>query len=254
MKIGWTTCGLVWCLALAADSRRLGSRQNDGGGDNVPAISGSIVVTIPSPSAPSSDTAIPTPASSTSASRSATTAITLPLAPDTPPSEPPRPVPTPMDLVVSYSLSDDCMTFMTTFLTNSLFQSCLPLSLLLTTSTSYRELVTAAPEDGFSLLNELVAYTSNPQPSTSQCDDYFAGLSKSLVEKKYCGVDLTQDSRTAQPNPVAVDTKRALGNYKVVREAGALKDPKTGVYCYLGAVADTRPDDMYLWSIPAGIP
>jgi hypothetical protein len=38
-----------------------------------------------------------------------------------------------------------------------------------------------------------------------------------------------------------------------MREAAGLVDPDTGVYCYIEAKASGRPDDLYLWSIPAGI-
>ena len=47
--------------------------------------------------------------------------------------------------------------------------------------------------------------------------------------------------------------RNGLGNYEVMRGAGELVDPDAGEYCYLQATADGRPDDMYLWSIPAGI-
>jgi hypothetical protein len=89
---------------------------------------------------------------------------------------------------------------------------------------------------------------TSPQPSSSQCDDYFAGLTKSFGERKHCAADI------GEKDPTALDVRNGLGNYKVMREAAGLVDPDTGEYCYLQAVANERPDDMYLWSIPANIP
>lgn len=234
LRLGWTTCVLTRCLAIAARAdARLVSRQTVSGSSDTPASSSST-------------------ASATSMASSSTVARPpIPPAPDTPPASPPQPVPTPLDLTISYSLSDNCLDFMTSFLTNSLFTTCLPLSLLLTTSTSYRQLVISAPNDAYETLNNLIAYTTSPQPSSSQCDDYFASLAKAIGDKKNCGADLNGGIKA---NPVATDTRRGLGNYKVVREASALKDPQSGEYCYLQALGDSKPDDMYLYSLPAGIP
>jgi len=93
----------------------------------------------------------------------------------------------------------------------------------------------------------LIAYTNNPKPGSAACRDYFAGLETSFGEKKHCVADLKAR------NPSAVEVRNGLGNYEVMRGAGELVDPDAGEYCYLQATADGRPDDMYLWSIPAGI-
>jgi hypothetical protein len=38
-----------------------------------------------------------------------------------------------------------------------------------------------------------------------------------------------------------------------MRRAAAITDPDTGKYCYLQAITDASPDDLYLWSLPAGV-
>jgi len=72
-------------------------------------------------------------------------------------------------------------------------------------------------------------------------------LETSFTEKKHCAADLKER------NPSAIEVRNGLGNYEVMRGAGELVDPDEGEFCYLQAVADGRPDDMYLWSLPAGI-
>jgi len=121
------------------------------------------------------------------------------------------------------------------------------LSLLLTTSTSFRDIVRNGPNDNYTDLNNLIAYTNSPKPGSKACQDYFTGLETSFTEKKHCAADLKER------NPAAVEVRNGLGNYEVMRGAGELVDPDGGEYCYLQATADGRPDDMYLWSLPAGI-
>lgn len=206
-------------------------------------ISGTSILFTPSPSIAES-TPSPSPSMNPSSS---SPSIKLPMPPSTPPTSPPKPVPSPMDLSVSYSLSNDCLLFISTFLTSSLFHSCLPLSLLLTTSTSFGDLIKEGPNDNYTTLNNLIAYTNSPKPGSKACQDYFAGLETSFGEKKHCAADLRDR------NPSAIEVKNGLGDYEVMRRAGELVDPDRGEYCYLQATADGRPDDMYLWSLPAGI-
>jgi hypothetical protein len=121
------------------------------------------------------------------------------------------------------------------------------LSLLLTTSTSFQDVIKDGPENNYTTLNNLIAYTNSPKPGSQSCKDYFEGLETSFREKKHCAADLKEK------NPSAIEVRNGLGSYEVMRGAGELVDPDGGEYCYLQAVADGRPDDMYLWSLPAGI-
>ena len=174
--------------------------------------------------------------------------LTLPQPPSPPPTSPPSPAPTPMDLAITYDLSQSCMTYLTSFLTSTIFTSCLPFSLLLTTSTSYGQLLSQSLSSGnLSAINRLIAYSSSPQPSSAQCDDYFSGVLSAMTAEGNCANDLEASSG------IAKEAQAGIGSYKAVREASALVNPDTGVYCYLEAVASPKPDDLYLWSIPASI-
>jgi hypothetical protein len=74
-----------------------------------------------------------------------------------------------------------------------------------------------------------------------------AGALSNLEGKSNCQTDITAEK------VVALETKTGIGNYGVMREVEQLTNPDSGVYCYLEALAADRPDDLYLWSIPAGI-
>jgi len=69
-----------------------------------------------------------------------------------------------------------------------------------------------------------------------------------MSDKTNCASELSGSNAIA----VAQAFQRGLGNYAAMRTAASLVNPKTGVYCYLEAVASERPDDLYLWQLPSG--
>ncbi|KIR33918.1 hypothetical protein I352_04004 [Cryptococcus deuterogattii MMRL2647] len=173
---------------------------------------------------------------------------TLPTSPSTVVTTPPSPMPTPLDLSISTSLSSSCMLYLTSLVSSETFLYCLPFSLLLTTSTAYSSIVAKAlASHNYTTLNDLVAYTSSPQPSIDQCETYMYGVMTALTSKSNCASDISKNV------PVAVKTKWGVGNYRVMREAESLVNEDTGVFCYIEAVASKRPDDLYLWGLPGGI-
>ena len=46
----------------------------------------------------------------------------------------------------------------------------------------------------------------------------------------------------------------ALQAFQVMHDAACLIDPTTNSYCYLSAVQNTNPSDLYFYSLPLGIP
>lgn len=219
-------------------------------------LSRSLPVSIPSPHAATlrrqsrraNTTTTTTASTSSSSSSSSNASASLPLRPSTAPAAPPSPVPSPLDTSISYALSDSCLLYLTSLLQATTFQSCLPFSLLLSTSSSYAQLVSAATgTNNYTTLNELLAYTYSPQPSGDQCDTYMQGVLSDMGGKSNCQADI------AAKKVVALEAKIGVGTYAVVRQAENLIDPDTGVYCYLEALASDRPDDLYLWSLPQGI-
>lgn len=176
--------------------------------------------------------------------------VTIPLPPSVIPTSPPSPVPTPMDLSLSYALSDSCLLYLTSVLSSTTFKSCLPFSLLLTTSSSFASLLSDSLEAGnLTTINELIAYTSSPGLGSDTCDQYFSGVLSALSSKSNCAADLGKGMTNTA---IAKEAQAGVGNYKLMRQASVIVDPDTGKYCYLQAVASSTPDDLYLWSIPSG--
>ena len=46
----------------------------------------------------------------------------------------------------------------------------------------------------------------------------------------------------------------ALQSFQVMHDTACLPDPTTNAYCYLSAVQNTNPSDLYFYSLPLGIP
>ena len=46
----------------------------------------------------------------------------------------------------------------------------------------------------------------------------------------------------------------ALQAFQVMHDTACLADPTTNAYCYLSAVQNTNPSDLYFYSLPLGIP
>ena len=46
----------------------------------------------------------------------------------------------------------------------------------------------------------------------------------------------------------------ALQAFQVMHDVACLADPTTNAYCYLNAVRNTNPSDLYFYSLPLGIP
>lgn len=182
----------------------------------------------------------------TTSSNSARTTDDLPKAPTTAPTSPPPSAPQPFDTSMSYALQTECLGFLLGMIANPSFVSCLPFSLLLTSSSGFNSRIQAAAQShNYTYLNDLIAYSGNPQPSGDSCDSAMAGFLKDLEKKAHCGMDKSKTGVVAQ-------ARRGLGNYQVMRTAATLVHPETGVYCYVDASASSKPDDLYLWKLPSG--
>jgi hypothetical protein len=153
-----------------------------------------------------------------------------------------------MDLQLSYALTTPCLSYLSTLFSTPTFLSCLPFSLLLTTSTGFGTLLsTSAATGNYTTLNTLLSYVASPQPSSGQCDD-FMSAAYAQIGAKSSGCILDLGKRGA-----AAEARTGLGNAGMMRKAAALRDPDTGKWCYLEALASDRPDDLYLWSLPTGV-
>jgi hypothetical protein len=183
--------------------------------------------------------------SGSSVSNSPTTTLSptsqpLPSVPSSPPVLP-TPFPQPWDASMGQNFSSgSCFQFFTN-MTNTLpFRACRPFSLLLQSSSAVVE-----AQKNLTLLNSIVWGTCQTTIPAEQCSANMAWFANQL--KTACATDLLDR------NANAVDALAGLQAYDVMRQAGCAADPNTNTYCYINAVHNSNPSDMYYYNIPIGI-
>ncbi|GLB42088.1 hypothetical protein LshimejAT787_1101030 [Lyophyllum shimeji] len=184
-------------------------------------------------SAPSAPSTSPSPTSTDNFN------APVPTVPSTPPSLP-TPFLQPFDANLTQNFSSiSCFDFFKN-MTNALaFRSCRPMSLLLDSSSEFID-----AQSNLTLLNSVVWGTCNTNTPKEQCIANMGWFANAL--KTACAQDLTDQ------NAMAVSTLNDLQAYALVRETGCLTDPTTNTYCYLNAVRNSNPSDLYFYGLPLG--
>jgi len=137
--------------------------------------------------------------------------------------------------------SQSCPDFFSTFLGDAAFKTCYPLSLLLETSTSFFK----AMQNSIILPSVIQEMCSADAATCSSTVDHYA---TEIVKNSACGRDL------AKGNALAVAALNGFQNYNLMRDAGCLKDDRTGngQYCFAEAANATLANDLYLYYLPGG--
>lgn len=164
----------------------------------------------------------------------------LPTVPSTPP-DVPRPFPQAFDSDIGQNFSSgSCQNFFVNMTNTSPFRSCRPFSLLADTSAEFINAQT-----NLTLMNTLIWGTCNTSTPADECKvnmDWFAAQMK--VE---CRQELSQR------NDRVLSALTDIQAYDMMRKAACLVDPSTNSYCYMSAVINTNPSDLYFYSLPSGI-
>lgn len=184
-----------------------------------------------------------TSAPASSASSTGTPTSQSPSVPSVPASPPviPTPFPQPWDVSLGQNFSTtSCFQFFTN-MTNTLpFRACRPFSLLQLSSTAFTQ-----AQSNLTLLNSIVWGTCETTIPEDQCVANMSWFAQGL--KSACAKDLEEG------NANAVDALEGLQAYKLMRTAGCAVDPNTNTYCYINAVHNTNPSDVYYYNLPLGL-
>ncbi|KAF5311130.1 hypothetical protein D9619_008071 [Psilocybe cf. subviscida] len=205
----------------------------------------------PSGSLSADPDAVPSSASSATASASSsadaepsTVPISqqpLPTVPSSPPVLP-TPFPQPFDSSIAQNFSSaTCQTFFTNMTNSSPFRQCRPFSLLLQSSSQF-----VNAQTDLKLMNSLVWGTCNTNVPFEQCQANMGWFSTNM--KTACATELKNNYA------LVTSTQIGLQSFSVLHDAACQVDPTTNSYCYLKAVANTNPVDVYYFGIPLGIP
>ncbi|PPJ53472.1 hypothetical protein CBER1_00419 [Cercospora berteroae] len=133
-----------------------------------------------------------------------------------------------------------CPTFFDRFLNDQAFASCLPLSLLLQTSSGF---FTASR----SLVRLTTILDSTCNVDFPTCSALMASYAQEVKQTANCGADL------AMGNPSVVQAYNGFLAYDTLYHAGCLNDD-SGRYCYANAVTNSSsPTSSYIYYLPLGV-
>ncbi|WPG97944.1 Hypothetical protein R9X50_00072700 [Acrodontium crateriforme] len=183
----------------------------------------------------STSTALSTSAITTTSSTSSGSGLTTATSSST------NSLPTPFDTSLGNNFTaSSCPQFFHTFLSNTIFQSCLPLSLLLETSSSF-----------FQISHSLVQLTHTLDATCTvdlnQCSSVMASLATQIQSDAACGADFRLQ------NPTVRQAYNGFIAYEPLYHAGCLTD-SSGNYCFSNAILNTSaPSSSYVYYLPLGV-
>ncbi|KXN89351.1 hypothetical protein AN958_05849 [Leucoagaricus sp. SymC.cos] len=164
----------------------------------------------------------------------------VPAIPSAPPTLP-TPFPQPYDPQLTLNFSSvSCLSFFTNMTQSTAFRPCRPFSLLSQSSAGFIDAQT-----NLTLMNTLIWGTCNTNLGINQCIANMGWFASTL--KTACEDDLKDQ------NSLAVNTLIALNAYKLMYDVACSSDPTSNTYCYINAVANTSPADLFLYQLPLGI-
>ncbi|KAJ3712690.1 hypothetical protein C8R42DRAFT_727849 [Lentinula raphanica] len=209
--------------------------------------SSDISVSIETGTATATELATPTTTAAPSGTDSSAATTSVPATAQSLPSIPtstpdlPVPFPQPWDSKISQNFStQSCYNFFLNMTNSEDFRSCRPFGLLQNTSDDFADYQT-----NLTGMNSVIWGTCNPTPGIDQCTSNMATFASTL--QTVCAKDLTDN------NLFAVSTLQALHAYSLTQAAGCLNDPSTNSYCYVKAVHNTNPSDLYFYSLVSGV-
>lgn len=150
----------------------------------------------------------------------------------------PTPFPQPWDSGIQQNFSTTtCLNFFAN-MTNTLpFRACRPLSLILQSSTAIFQ-----AQKNLTLLNSIIWGTCTTTVPNAQCSANMAWFSQNL--RAACAQEI------ADNNANVVDALTGLNAFDLMYSVGCLSDPSTNSYCYLDAVHNSNPADLYIYNLP----
>ncbi|KAI9719347.1 MAG: hypothetical protein M1828_006248 [Chrysothrix sp. TS-e1954] len=137
--------------------------------------------------------------------------------------------------------SSSCPEFFNVMLTDPKFMACIPVSLLLQTSSAWFEEL-RQPNELHKTLNLACAVDQD------KCSGIMSQYMTQLQEPSGCGADYKLS------NPNVLMAYDGLSAYDAVYQATCLKRPGTKTYCFVAAATDeASPSDIDIYYLPLGM-
>ncbi|KAI0346418.1 hypothetical protein BDW22DRAFT_1296956, partial [Trametopsis cervina] len=164
----------------------------------------------------------------------------LPSIPASPPNLP-SPFPQALDESLTTNFTTQlCVNFFTNMTASSAFRTCRPFSLLFQTSAAFID----QAQTNTTALNDILWGTCNTDTDAVTCSSNMAWFADNIQQS--CAEDMKAN------NALVRQTLSGLQTYDLYRSVSCLADQATNTYCYLEAVANLSPADLYVYSLPLG--
>ncbi|TFK49134.1 hypothetical protein OE88DRAFT_1683778 [Heliocybe sulcata] len=163
----------------------------------------------------------------------------LPTVPSNPPMLP-TPFPQPYDKLEQNFSTQGCQLFFTAMLQADDFRVCRPFSLLLQNSYAFSE-----AQSNLTEMNAIIWGTCNTSTDEDTCVATMASYLSQM--KSQCSKEIS-NGFTAVTQAVA-----GLEAYKLMRDVACQPDPATNAYCFIDAIRNTNPSDLYFYNLPLGM-
>ncbi|KAI0250670.1 hypothetical protein BJV78DRAFT_1127732 [Lactifluus subvellereus] len=165
----------------------------------------------------------------------------VPTIPTSPPVLP-TPFPQPFDTTLSSNFTtNSCELFFTNMTLSSPFRQCRPFSFLSQTSSAFIRTQTNS-----TALNIDIWGTCNTPVGADQCVANMAWFASDLL------VACSREKN--EGNQLVLQALASLQTYSLMREVACLPDKNTSAYCYIEAASSSNPADLYIYSLPFGMP
>lgn len=164
----------------------------------------------------------------------------IPTVPSSPPKLP-SPFPQPFDSDFGQNFSaQSCYDFLLNMTNTQPFRACRPFGMLVAGSSSFSD-----ASSSLETLNSVVWGTCNTNTPYSECIGNVNWFSNAL--QTACAKELSDR------HPRVLSVLGALQSYPLYRRVGCLVDPGSNTYCYLNAVHNSNPADVYLYGLGLGM-
>ncbi|KAH9979744.1 hypothetical protein BJV74DRAFT_981875 [Russula compacta] len=155
----------------------------------------------------------------------------------------PTPFPQPFDTTLGSNFTtNSCQTFFTNMTQTLPFRQCRPFSFLSQTSSSFCWLA----QSNLTALNIDIWGTCNTPVDADQCTANMGWFASELL------VACSQEK--SERNQMVLQALASLRTYSMMREVACLVDQNTSTYCYVEAASSSNPSDLYIYSLPFGVP
>ncbi|KZT25787.1 hypothetical protein NEOLEDRAFT_1114189 [Neolentinus lepideus HHB14362 ss-1] len=186
-----------------------------------------------------SSSAVTGPLSATFPSTPTASAISLPTIPADPPVLP-TPFPQPFDQLEQNFSTQGCQAFFIDMLQAEDLRDCRAFSLLLQNSFAFSE-----AQSNITEMNAIIWGTCNTPADEDTCVSTMASYLSQM--RSQCSKEISNDF-SAVTQAVA-----GLEAYSLMRTVACETDPSTNTYCFIDAISNTNPSDLFFYYLPLGI-